>query len=55
MSKRTQATCSDCYFRREGLCALQLDSVCPTFRKASVGQWKPPVQPRLVPRTQTAA
>jgi hypothetical protein len=25
-------SCEDCYFRQELLCALQRDSVCPTFR-----------------------
>lgn len=31
------ATCADCYFRQELLCALQTNSVCPTFR-ATVGR-----------------
>jgi hypothetical protein len=51
MSKRVEATCEDCYFRRAGLCALTLDSPCPTFRLHSRGSLVPPRQPRLVPRS----
>lgn len=29
--QQTRATCDDCYFRREFLCALA-DGPCPTFR-----------------------
>jgi hypothetical protein len=50
MSKRTEATCSDCYFRRAGLCALATEIPCPTFRLASRGSLAPPQQPRLIPR-----
>jgi hypothetical protein len=54
--KRTPVTCDDCYFRREGLCALVGNVVCPTFRATTSGSLTPPQQPRLVPRTlQTAA
>jgi len=46
MSK-TPPTCEDCYFRRNGLCALIVERPCPTFRAA--GQTlQPPQQPRLV-------
>ena len=48
---RTQPTCDDCYFRRNGLCALTGNVLCPTFRAATVGTLTPPRQPRLVPRT----
>ncbi len=27
-------TCDDCYFRRELLCALTGNAICPTFRAA---------------------
>lgn len=47
---RTQPTCDDCYFRREGLCALPGDAVCPTYRAATARTLVPPKQPRLVPR-----
>jgi hypothetical protein len=51
MTKRTKATCSDCYFRRAGLCALPGETTCPTFRLQANGTLAPPLQPRLVPRT----
>lgn len=50
MSKRSESSCSDCYFRRAGLCALAGDTPCPTFRRASAGVLTPPLQPRLVAR-----
>jgi hypothetical protein len=55
MSKRPKPTCRDCYFGREGLCALAGEVTCPTFRAASPGTLVPPPQPRLVPRAQTPA
>lgn len=51
MSKRNKATCSDCYFRRAGLCALPGETTCPTFRLHTAGRLTPPLQPRLVPRS----
>jgi hypothetical protein len=54
MSKRTKATCDDCYFRRAGLCALSPDTPCPTFRVAG-RSLTPPPQPRLVPRLEARA
>jgi len=54
MSKRAIATCEDCYFRREGLCALPGNAPCPTFRVATVGRLTPPPQPRLVLRAPVA-
>jgi hypothetical protein len=53
MSKRTKSTCSDCFFRRAGLCALPGETICPTFRMSDAGHLAPPLQPRLVPRTLT--
>lgn len=51
MAKRgRQVTCDDCYFRRQGLCALPGDTVCPTYR-AAAASLEPPKQPTLVPRT----
>lgn len=55
MSDRSESTCSDCYFRRAGLCALPGETVCPTFRAAvRTAGLQPPRQPRLVPRTLLA-
>jgi hypothetical protein len=50
MSKVSNVTCNDCYFRREGLCALPGETPCPTFRAVARGCLTPPKQPRLVPR-----
>jgi hypothetical protein len=54
MSKRSAATCDDCYFRQAGLCALPGNAPCPTFRGAAVGRLVPPTQPRLVLRAPVA-
>jgi hypothetical protein len=54
MGKRIEVTCDDCYFRKSGLCALLLESPCPTFRYADRGLLTPPRQPRLVPRPVSA-
>jgi len=51
MGKRPEVSCADCYFRRASLCALVLETPCPTFRHHSRGSLVPPRQPRLVPRT----
>lgn len=48
--KKTEATCEDCYFRQEALCALVLERPCPTFRASIRGSLAPPKQPRLVAR-----
>jgi hypothetical protein len=45
-----QVICKDCYFSREGLCALMLEAPCPIFRHHSDGALSPPRQPRLIPR-----
>lgn len=47
---RGHVTCDDCYFRREGLCALAGNVVCPTYRASTSGSLAPPRQPPLVPR-----
>ena len=48
MGKLSEVNCSDCYFRRAGLCALPGDTPCPTFRLAK-RSLEPPRQPPLVP------
>lgn len=50
MAKAIEVTCKDCYFHQASLCALLLESPCPTFRHVSRGSLAPPRQPRLVPR-----
>ena len=55
MSKRAEATCSDCYFRQAGLCALVVDVICPTFRATNRGVLVPPSHPPLVPRASAHA
>ena len=55
MSKRTEVTCTDCFFRRAGLCALPGDTPCPTFRAVGIGSLEPPHQPRLVLRAPALA
>jgi hypothetical protein len=52
--KRSDVTCDDCYFRKEGLCALRLESPCPTFRHVSRGNLVPPRQARLIGRPLAA-
>jgi hypothetical protein len=47
-------TCRDCYFHRNGLCALALERPCPTFRAAG-RTLEPPRQPTLVARAPLAA
>jgi hypothetical protein len=47
---RSEVTCDDCFFRREGLCALNGNITCPTFRSATAGTLEPPRHPQLVPR-----
>lgn len=51
----TKATCTDCYFRREGLCALPGDRPCPTFRAASSKGLVPPRQAPLILRPLSTA
>jgi hypothetical protein len=43
-------TCEDCFFKRRGLCALGLDSPCPTFRPDTPEGLVPPRQPALLMR-----
>jgi hypothetical protein len=54
MSKHAAVTCSDCYFRRAGLCALPGDAPCPTFRRAGRKGLAPPPNAPLVPRPLSA-
>jgi hypothetical protein len=55
VGKRAEATCSECYFRQAGLCALVVDAICPTFRAATRGVLVPPSHPQLVLRASAHA
>lgn len=54
MGKSETTTCSDCYFRQEGLCALATETPCPTFRLTVRGGLTPPRQAQLVPLVRDA-
>jgi hypothetical protein len=43
-------SCEDCYFRRNLLCALELDEPCATFRPDRPEGLVPPRQPVLLMR-----
>jgi hypothetical protein len=43
--------CEDCYFRKNMLCALDLDEPCATFRPDRPEGLVPPRQPVLLMRT----
>jgi hypothetical protein len=44
--------CEDCYFRRNLLCALDLEAPCPTFRPHSPEGLRPPAQLRFAFRQE---
>jgi len=46
-----KVSCDDCFFRRNLLCALELDEPCSTFRP-NEAQLRPPQQLRLVFRQE---
>ena len=51
MAKKEKApSCEDCFFHRHMLCALGLDSPCPTFRPDTPQGLVPPRQPTLLLR-----
>ena len=54
MNRQSTASCEDCYFRRNGLCAMTPERPCPTFR-AAARALQPPRQPRLVPLAAVSA
>jgi hypothetical protein len=51
VAKGKRASCEDCYFKRNGLCALKADKPCATFRCAERGL-KPERQLAFVFRTE---
>lgn len=42
-----KVSCEQCFFRRNMLCALQLDAPCPTFRPDHPEGLRPPPQLRF--------
>ena len=47
-----KVSCEDCFFGRNGLCALALDEPCATFRPDSPEGLRPPQQLRFEFREQ---
>jgi hypothetical protein len=48
--RKKKPSCDDCYFRRNQLCALQLEEPCTTFRQNRPEGLVPPRQPVLLMR-----
>jgi hypothetical protein len=53
-TKKTARTCDDCFFRCQGLCALDLAEPCSTFRQDRPEGLVPPRQPSLLLRDPDA-
>jgi hypothetical protein len=51
-TKAGKVTCEDCFFGRNGLCALAMDQACPTFRPDHPDGLRPPRQMRFVFRQE---
>ena len=51
-AKSRKITCEDCFFSRHGLCALELEEPCTTFRPDSPEGLHPPRQLRFVFRQE---
>jgi hypothetical protein len=49
-ARNAAVSCDDCFFKCRGLCALGLDSPCPTFRPNTPEGLVPPRQPALLMR-----
>jgi len=52
--RKGKPTCADCFFHRNQLCALDLESPCSTFRLDSPQGLVPPLQPELLARQSAA-
>ena len=50
--KGRKVTCDDCFFGKNGLCALGLDQPCATFRPNTPEGLRPPSQMRFVFRQE---
>jgi hypothetical protein len=51
-AKSRKVTCEECFFARHGLCALELDEPCATFRPDHPEGLRPPSQLRFVFRQE---
>jgi hypothetical protein len=51
-AKSRKITCEECFFSRHGLCALELDEPCATFRPDHPEGLRPPSQLRFVFRQE---
>jgi len=54
-AKVRKVSCEDCYFSKRGLCALDLDEPCATFRPYSEDGLRPPTQLQFVFRQERRA
>ena len=50
--KQCSASCEDCFFKQQGLCALRLEGPCPTFRPNHPDGLRPPRQMRFLFRQE---
>ncbi|HZB77672.1 MAG TPA: hypothetical protein VE526_15685 [Solirubrobacteraceae bacterium] len=50
--KVAKVSCEDCFFKRNGLCALGCDAPCATFRPDHPDGLRPPSQMRFVFRQE---
>jgi hypothetical protein len=51
-SAKKKVTCEECFFRRNGLCALAVEQPCATFRPDRPEGLRPPQQMRFVFRQE---
>lgn len=51
-AKQCKVSCEDCFFKQNGLCALQDAGPCPTFRPNHPEGLRPPRQLRFVFRQE---
>jgi hypothetical protein len=51
-TKARKVTCEECFFARHGLCALDLEEPCATFRPDHPEGLRPPRQLRFVFRQE---
>ena len=52
--KQCKVSCEECFFKRNGLCALMEDGPCATFRPDHPDGLRPPRQMRFVFRQERA-